>query len=161
MAAQLPIAGCSDFMVTHLPEFFHRFSINYTIEGPQLEYFVFDKEKGRDISCSLTGYYEMSAGEIRMMTFYPNICAQHDCHYLSAVCFFLVMQHLANYYHIESDTIILFNTWQGIFDRFWALLQDFDFHIVNCGEKGRVDIQSPFLPLIMDTSMISERALAD
>ena len=45
MAAQLPTAGCSDFMVTHLPEFFHRFSINYTIEGPQLEYFVFDKEK--------------------------------------------------------------------------------------------------------------------
>jgi hypothetical protein len=161
MDMQLPATGCSDFMATHLPVYFERFGMHYTIDGPQLEYFVYKKENGEDISCSLTGYFDGQNGTINMMTFYPGICAQKDCHYLSAVCFFLIMQHFANFHHIESDCQILFNTRQGIFDRFWALLQDFDFHIMVHGEGDRVDIQSLFQPLGMDTSMISERAIAD
>ncbi len=160
MDVQLPTAGCSDFMVSHLPDFFDRFGINYTIDGPQLEYFVYEKENGLDISCSLTGFFDDEAGEIRMLTFYPGICLQLGCRYLSAVCFFLVMQHFANFHHIESECRIMFNTRQGIFDSFWALLLDFDFHIMVYSEVDRVDIQSPFLPLGMDTSMICERALA-
>ena len=159
MDKQLPTTGCSDFMTSHLSDFFERFGINYTIDGPQLEYFVFKKDNGEDISCSLTGYFDEQTGEIKMMTFYPNICSQEDCRYLSAVCFFLVMQHFANFHHIESDCQILFNTRQGVFDTFYALLQDFDFHIIVHGEMDRIDIQSRFHPLGMDTSMISERAL--
>jgi len=148
-------------MVSHLPEFIERFGINYTIDGPQLEYFVYEKKTNLDISCSLTVCFGAAAGEIRMMTFYPGLCLQHGCRFLSAVCFFLVMQHFANFHHIESECRILINTRQGVFDTFYAMLKDFDFHLVICGEDDRVDIQSRFLPLGMDTSMISERALAD
>ena len=161
MDTQLPTTGCSEFMVSHLPDFFNRFGISYTIDGPQLEYFIYDKESGQDISCSLTGFFDHEAGEIRMMTFYPGICLQHDCHYLSAVCFFMVMQHFANFHHIKSDCLILFNTRQEVFDRFWALLQDFDFRIMAYGEENRIGIQSLFQPLGMDTSMINIRALAN
>ena len=103
MDMQLPATGCSDFMATHLPVYFERFGMHYTIDGPQLEYFVYKKENGEDISCSLTGYFDGQDGTINMMTFYPGICSQKDCHYLSAVCFFLIMQHFANFHHIESD----------------------------------------------------------
>jgi len=161
MDVQLPTTGCSAFMVSHLPEFFARFGINYTIDGPQLEYFVYEKKNGLDISCSLTVCRDETAGEIRMMTFYPAISLQQGCRFFSAVCFFMVMQHFANFHHIASGCQILINTRKGIFDAFYALLKDFDFHIVICGEEDRVDIQSRFLPLDMDTSMIGERPLAD
>jgi len=160
MDTKLPTKGCSAFMVSHLPEFFERFGINYTIDGPQLEYYIYETKNSLDISCSLTGYFDKAAGEIRMLTFYPGICLQHRCRYLSAVCFYLVMQHFANFHHIESDCWILLNTRKGVFDKFYSMLQDFNFHIISCTEEDRVDIQSRFLPLGMDTSMISQRALA-
>ena len=158
---QLPTDGVSAFMVSHLSDFFDRFGINFTIDGPQLEYFVYEKKTGLDISCSLTVNFDDAARQIKVMTFYPGLCLQLGARYLSAVCFFLVMQHFANHHHMGSDCRILLNTRKGIFDAFYAQLKDFDFNVLMYGEEGRVDIQSGLLPLAMDTSMISERPLAD
>jgi len=157
MAVQLPPAGISAFMVSHSPAFFDRFGISFTIDGPQLEYFVYDKKTGLDISCSLTFNFDAAADAIEVMTFYPGLCLYPDTRFLSAVCFFMVIQHLANFYHIECDCRILLNTRQGVFDSFYALLQDFDFHLLLSGVGERIDIESHFLSLAMDTSMINER----
>jgi len=146
-------------MVSHVPEFLARFGINYTIDGPQLEYFVFDKKCHLDISCSLTVGFDAAAGQIRVMTFYPGICLQQGVRFLSAVCFFLIMHHFAKYHHIVSGCRIMLNTRQEVFDTFYALLHDFDFDILAYGEEDRIEIQSRFLPLYIDTSMISERTL--
>jgi len=148
-------------MVSHLREFFDRFGINFTIDGPQLEYFVYENKAGLDISCSLTVKYDKTAGKIRVMTFYPGICLQQGVRYLSAVCFFMIMQHFAGFHHIKSDCRIQLNTRKGIYKNFFALLKDFDFQVLAGAEEDRIDIESPFLPLAMDTSMISERPLAD
>lgn len=161
MDAQLSTTGYSAFIASHLPEFFERFGINYTIDGPQSEYFIYEKMTGQDISCSLTLNFDAAAVQINFMTFYPGISQQQGGRYLSAVCFFLVIQHFANFHHIESGCPILLNTRLKVFDTFYAQLQDFDFHILDFGDEDRIDIKSLFLPLSMDTSMISERALAD
>lgn len=161
MKTQHPTKGCSAFMVSHLPEFFDRFGINYTIDGPQLEYFVYDIMNSLDISCSLTLNFDEAAGQINFMTFYPGIFQQKGCRYLSAVCFFLVIHHFANFQHIGPGCRILFNTRQGIFDAFYAHLKDFNFSVLAYGEEDRVDVQSLFMPLSIDTSMIKERALVE
>lgn len=148
-------------MVSHLPEFFNHFGIDYTIDGPQLEYFVFNIKDHLDISCSLTLNFDEAAGQINFMTFYPGIFLQKGCRYLSAVCFFLVLHHFANFHHIGHGCRIFFNTRQEIFDTFYGLLKDFDFQVLAYGEGDRVDVQGLFTPLAVDTSMISERALAD
>ena len=148
-------------MASHLPEFFDHFGIEYTIDGPQSEYFVYNIKDHLDISCSLTLNFDEAAGQINFMTFYPGIFLQKECRYLSAVCFFLVIHHFANFHHIGSGCQILFNTRQGIFDAFYAHLKDFDFHVLARTEKDRVNVQSFFMPLAIDTSMISERPLAD
>ena len=155
MDTQEPSTGCSAFMSSHLPDFFARFGIHYTIDGPQFEYFVYEKENIHDISCSITLEFDAAAGLINFMTFYPGISLLKGGRYLSAVCFFLVLQHFANFHHIGSGCRILLNTRQGVFDAFYALLQDFDFHILVCREEDRIDIESLFLPLAIDTSMIS------
>ena len=154
-----PRTGASTFMVSHLPEFFDRFGISFTIDGPQLEYFVYEKKTGLDISCSLTFDFDAAAGQINVMTFYPGLSLHPGTRYLSAVCFFMVMQHLANFHHIERDCRIMLHTRKGVFDTFYGLLQDFDFHILLGGETDRIDIESRFLSLAMNTSMVNERAL--
>jgi len=161
MDTQQPLTGCSDFMASHLPEFFEHFGIDYTIDGPQSEYFVFNIKDHLDISCSLTLNFDEAAAQINFMTFYPGIFLQKGCRYLSAVCFFLVIHHFANFHHIGPGCRIFFNTRQGVFDTFYAHLNDFNFLILACGEEDRVDVQSLFIPLVIDTSMISERPLTD
>ena len=161
MNTKKPGTGCSAFMASHLPEFFDRFGINYTIDGPQLEYFVYDIKDHLDISCSLTLSFDKAAEQINFMTFYPGIFQQKECRYLSAVCFFLVIHHFANFHHIGPGCQILFNTRQGLFDTFYSHLKDFNFHVMACGEEDRIDVRSLFIPMATDTSMISERAFAD
>jgi len=159
MEAQLPPARISTFMLSHIPEFLDRFGINFTIDGPQLEYFVYEKRTGQDISCSMTLSLDAADREITVMTFYPGICLQQGVRYLSSVCFFMIMQHFAAFHHLGSEAHILVNTRQGIYDTFYARLQDFHFQILRGGEKDRIDITSSFVPMFLDTSMISERPL--
>lgn len=163
MDALQPTSQVSAFMTSHLPDFFDHFGINFSIEGPQLEYFVYQKKTGLDISCSLTVNFDDVAGQINVMTFYPGLCLHSETRYLSAVCFFVVIQHFANYHHIDCDFRICLHTRKAIFDTFYALLKDFDFHIQLCGEEDRVDIESRFLFLGVgiDTSMIIERIPVD
>jgi hypothetical protein len=161
MDVQLPTAGGSAFMVSHLPEFWERFGISFTIDGPQFEYYVYDKKSGRDISCSLTVNFDAVARQIHVMTFYPGIAERPEARYLSAVCFFMIMQHFGNFLHIGPGCGIVINTRQGVFDTFYSQLKDFDFHILLGGEADRIDIESCLLLLAMDTSMVGQRPLVE
>lgn len=148
-------------MISHLPDFFDHFGINFSIDGPQVEYFVYQKKTGLDISCSLTVNFDDVAGQINVMTFYPGLCLHPGTRYLSAVCFFMLMHHYANFHNIESSCRICLNTQKAVFDTFYSSLKDFNFHIQLDGEKDRVGIESRFLSRGIDTSMVIERALVD
>ena len=161
MVARPPPAGISPFMISHLPDFFARYGLSYTIDGPQLEYFVYDKKSGLDISCSLTFDFNAPLAVIKVMTFYPNISPCVDSRFLSAVCFFMVMQHLAGFYHIDGDCRILLRTRRDVFDTFYALLKDFNFRDLLCDEEDLICIGSRFHALSIDTSMIDQRALIE
>ncbi|MDF1577174.1 MAG: hypothetical protein RQ753_00015 [Desulfurivibrionaceae bacterium] len=149
----------SPFMTSHLADFFDHFGISFSIDGPQLEYFVFKKETGADISCSLTIALNDPADRIEVMTFYPGLNLHPHTRYLSAVCFFMVMQHFAGFHHLETGCRIHLNTCRDIFDSFYGLLDDFDFKIIPGEADNLIDIESCFLPLDIDTTMFNRRAL--
>ncbi|WP_300673658.1 hypothetical protein [Desulfoluna sp.] len=161
MNAFLPHPEVSTFMTSHLPDLFERYGMNFCIDGPQLEYFVYQKKTGLDISCSLTVNLDDDAGKINVMTFYPGLSLLPGSRYLSAVCFFIVMQHFANFHQIKRVCRICLHSKKAIFDSFYALLQDFNFHLQKSGEKDRVDVESFFRSSNIDTSMVIERALVD
>jgi len=146
-------------MAAHRSDFFDRFGISFCIDGPQMEYFVYQKQTGLDISCSLTLSFDAVAGQVDVMTFYPGLYLHPQTHYFSAVCFFMVIHHFAQFHHVERDCQILLNTRIEVFDTFYSLLKDFDFHLLVNGKKDRVDIQGRCLSLVIDTSMFKERAL--
>ena len=154
-----PPVGLSCFMSSHLPDFFHRFGLGFCIDGPQLEYFVFQKNTGLDISCSLTVNFDGKKQQINVMTFFPGLNLHPDTHYFSAVCFYMVMHHFANFHHIKSNCTIFLNTRQVVFNTFYALLQDFDFHMLPTGKNDHVDIESQLSYRMTDTSMFAKRAL--
>ncbi len=154
-----PDEKSSMFMANHLPVFLTNFGINFCIDGPQLEYFVYKKTTGQDISCSLTIDFDKPSGQINVMTFYPGLLLHPRTRYFSAVCFFMVLNHFANFHHITFDCRICLNTKQEVFDDFYSLLKDFDFHVMLIGKDNRVEIESCFFPLDIDTSMLIERAL--
>lgn len=151
----------SAFMAAHLPEFLENYGISFSVDGPQLEYFVYQKGTGQDISCSLTLTFDAGTGTITILTFYPGLYLHPGTRYFSAVCFFLVLQHFARFQHIACDCRICLSTKKMTFDTFYALLQDFDFHVLLHGEEDRVAIESSFLVLDFDTSMFSQRPLVE
>jgi len=155
-----PNASLSAFIASHLPDFLNQFGMNFCIDGPQLEYFVYQKTTGKDISCSLTVNFDEDAGQINVMTFYPGLCLHPSTRYFSAVCFFMVLNHFANFHHIKCNCRILLRTQKEVFDNFYSLLKDFDFHVSLTGKDTLVEIESCFLPLGIETSMLFERALA-
>ena len=161
MDALLPISPVSAFMSSHLPDFFDHFGINFSIDGPQLEYFVYQKKTGLDISCSLTVCFDAVEGQIVVMSFYPGLDRHSGTRYLSAVCFFMVMQHFAFFRKTGVDCRICLKTHQPIFDRFYATLKDFNFQVLLHGKDDLISIGSQFMPLNIDTSMFIERALLD
>lgn len=160
MVALHPLSILSAFMTSHLPEFLHRFGISYCIDGPQLEYFIYQKKTSLDISCSVTVSFNKAGGQITVMTFYPGLYLHPDTHYLSAVCFFLITHHFAMFHNIECDFQIILNTKRQVFNHFYSGLKDFDFHLLAKGTEDNVYIQSLFPALIIDTSVFNERALS-
>ena len=161
METSMPSACGSPFIVSHLAEFFRRYGICFSVDGPQLEYFVFDRKTSLDISCSLTVAYDVVKNQIDVMTFYPGLNLHQGTRYFSAVCFFMVIQHFACFYRLTSDCLIVLNTRKPVFDTFYGLLKDFDFHLLNCIEEDRFNVESRFVPLTVDISMINERPLVD
>lgn len=151
----------SPFMLAHLPDFFDHFGINFCIDGPQLEYFVYQKKTGLDISCSLTVNFDYKVSQINVMTFYPGLYLHSGTRYLSAVCFFMIMQHFSNFYNIKYNCRICLNTRKSVFDVFYASLKDFNFHIQLHGKEDFIAIESSFLSLNIDTKMIVEIELVN
>ena len=64
------------------------------------------------------------------------------------------MQHFANYHHITRGCRICLNMKKTVFDSFYALLKDFDYHLQLAGEEDLVDLESFFLSLNIDTSIL-------
>ncbi len=152
-------ARISAFIDSHLSDFLDHFGIGFCVDGPQVEYFVYQKVSGKDISCSLTVNLDRDAEKINVMTFYPGLCLHPRTRYFSAVCFFMVLNHFANFHHIKCGCRILLKTRKDVFDDFYSLLKDFDFHVSLIGKDALLEIESCFLPLGIDTSMIIERSL--
>ncbi|MBU1139489.1 MAG: hypothetical protein KKA76_10960, partial [Proteobacteria bacterium] len=97
-----PLSSATAFMAAHRSDFFDRFGISFCIDGPQMEYFVYQKQTGLDISCSLTLSFDAVAGQVDVMTFYPGLYLHPQTHYFSAVCFFMVIHHFAQFHHSLS-----------------------------------------------------------
>ena len=75
--------------------------------------------------------------------------------YLSAACFFLLVNHSIELLSLENDQSIFLQCRKKVYEEFYAQLSDFNFAITRSGQGENVDVMSPCPPLCdLDNMMI-------
>jgi len=157
--ADIPLPE-STFMTHQVPLLLQRFEISCCSEGFCSEYFIRDRRSAEEISYALIFCLNQFAHHIHVSKFHPELYKQSNTHYLSAACFYLLVHHFAQHYGVTSAFTIFLQTRPAIFEHFYALLRDFDFHVQAHGLGDTVDVSSCFRPRQVKTEMIVEKPAA-
>ena len=151
----------SRFLIMNIPLFFRRFDLSYFKEGACVEYFINRHLSEETISSSLIFSYNRMAKDLHVSRFYPELYLQSESKYLSAVCFYLLIQHCAASYALDDACHISLETVPNVSESFYKKLRDFDFHVDKSGLGNVVELVSDINPLPVDTSMIREHVFQE
>jgi hypothetical protein len=151
----------SRFMRRNVPRLLHRYDISYFKEENCVEYFIANKATTTQISYAIVLSLNENAREIHVSRFYPEFYKHRNTRFLSAACFYLVIHHFAHVYHLAGDYSISLDTRPATYDRFFSRLKDFDFHIANTKFCQTAELLSKYLPVDVNTSMISEKIVGN
>ncbi len=138
MALNIPGQFTSQFLMTYLPLLLKRFSLSYEQDCSCLEYFLYSKEKMRQISKTLVVSHDLFSGSLYISKFYPEIFRELNCKYLSAACFYLMAHHAVKTFHLTDNCCISLETETSVYNNFYSRLNDFGFKITYTRPSERV-----------------------
>lgn len=99
-------------------------------------YFIKDKKSREIISRDLVLTLDKFSKEIHVSRFYPELKQRPMCKYLSAACFYLLVQHFASQKHLDNTYHISLDCNPDVFASFYTKLLDFHFKD-SCKSPGR------------------------
>ena len=144
----------SAFMTRNIPLFFERFCLSYYREASCIEYFISNLFTSETISSALIISYDAQNKDLHVSRFYPEIYLLPNSKYLSAACFYLLIQHCAVVFALDDKCHISLETVPEVSDSFYRRLNDFSF-IVNKNSIGNVvELDSGITITTVNTSMI-------
>ena len=147
----------STFMLKNIPLFFERFGLSYYTEGSCIEYFISNLFSSETISSALIISYSPLNKNLHVSRFYPELYLLPNAKYLSAACFYLLIQHCADIFAIDDKSHISLETVQKVSDSFYRKLGDFNFIVSKYGVGNVVELISGINIAAADTSRISVR----
>ena len=150
----------SQFMMKNVPRLLSRYKISYYREDTCVEYFISEKGKGEAISYALVLSLNRSSRQIHVSRFYPELHKHMESKYLSAACFYLLVHHFGEIFHLGKEYSIHLETRPATYKRFFSKLKDFDLRDNGLKLVETVDVLGNYPPLDIDTSMI-ERKIAE
>ena len=124
-----------------------------------MEYFIMDKTRMECISQNLVITLDIHKKNIHVARFYPEIYKQLNSKYMSAACFYLLVHHFAQCFHLDETYHIDLETTPSVFHGFYEKLKDFHLHITTYGLGNTVNVLSEFAPVFINTSQIHENFL--
>ncbi len=142
------------FLMVQIPIFLKRFEISYAQDSSCIEYFLYSKEKEKQISRSLIVSHEIYSGSIYVSKFYPEIYKELNCKYLSAACFYMIIHHAAHIFHTANHCCVNLETENSVFEHFYSRLNDFDFKIFHPRPLEKVSLRGHYHSIPMGTEMI-------
>lgn len=77
-----------------------------------------------------------------------------NCRYLSAACFYMIIHHAAGLFLLPDLCHVNLETDQGIYKKFYARLNEFDFKICYTRPAERVYVRGKYKQLPFPTNMI-------
>ncbi len=153
--SQFPGQMESRFLTTNLPLFLERFSLSYEQEDCScIEYFLFSKEKMKQISKTLIVSHDSFSGSLYVARFYPEIYREINCKYLSATCFYLMAHHAAKAFHLADHCSVSLETDMLVFKTFYSRLNDFNFQINYKRPSERVCLKGCYHEFAFSTDEI-------
>jgi Fe-S-cluster containining protein len=145
----------STFMDIQVPSFLDRFSLSYQRDGSCIEYFLYSREKEREISTELILSYDAHSKSLNVSKFYPELYRETVHKYMSAACLFLMINHAASVFGIHRDSFIFLETRNRIFEDFYSRLKDFDFLIHHERTGDNCNVRGIYHVLPIETSMVT------
>ena len=155
MTGSIPARSGSGFMLRNIPLFFERFSLSYFKEGSCIEYFINRRCSTDIISSALILSYNPLKNDLHVSRFYPELYMLPNSKYMSATCFYLLIQHCAGVFTLDDKCHISLETVPTVSDRFYRKLGDFNFTVIKHGIGNVVELVSGIIMSPVDTSMIS------
>jgi hypothetical protein len=113
-----------------------------------------DKKSRKYISQALIISLDIHKKNIHVAKFYPELYKQLNCKYMSAACFYLLVHHFGQCFHLDKTYHIDLETTPWVFHEFYERLKDFHLHITTFGLGNTVNVLSDYTPVPVDTSMI-------
>lgn len=135
-----------------------RYELRYYQECDCIEYFITNKETGEEISYSIVLSLNTHSKEIHISRFCPELYKEIDSKYLSAACFYLLIHHFGDIYHLDDRYRISLETRPATYYRFFSRLKDFD--LLNAGLRlcETIAVVGEYPPLDVNTSMIEKKS---
>jgi hypothetical protein len=135
-----------------------RFHLSFIREENRIEYFVTSRESEDEVSFSLVFCHDLFAKQLHVSKFYPGLFRQPNTRYLSAACFFLLVNHCTVLFNLGPDQSIFLQCKKQIFEEFYARLNEFTFTVTRSSQGDNVDIKCPCpASTRLDTTMIIEQ----
>ncbi len=147
------------FLTTKIPLLEKRFSLSYFRDDSCIEYFLDSRERSELVSLNLILSWDTRAKGLYVSKFYPELFRERASRYLSAACFYLMVQHAVHEFHLRDECTVWLETDRGVFREFYAKLKEFEFRIsrARVGDKvclkgifHDISILSSKIPLIQD-----------
>jgi hypothetical protein len=147
------------FMEKNIKILLGRYDFSFFREDRCMEYFIMDRHYMEDISKALTLSLDLYKKNIHVAKFYPELYKQINPKYMSAACFYLLIHHFGQFFHLDNTYHIDLETTPNVFHQFYEKLKDFHLHITNFGLGNTVNVLSDYKPVQLDTDFIHERVL--
>lgn len=136
------------FIKEHLSDFLSRFRLTCSTECQCCDYNIFDRTDNRKVSSSLVLSLNTFSKQIHVSRFYPELYREPESRYLSATCFYLLVHHFAQAFHLETGYRIYLESRTDVFHAFYEKLKDFDLHVKKQGMgSGHVDVWCKYVPV--------------
>ncbi|MCW7753912.1 hypothetical protein OOT00_07935 [Desulfobotulus sp. H1] len=154
------MASLPPFMALHIPQLLNRFLLAYHSEDQCMHYELRRRRNDNPVSKELILSLNAFSHEIHVSKFYPELYREKHSHYLSAACFFLILQHFGHFYDLDESWGVYLDSELSVFMDFYGKLQDFDFHTLQNRRTGTVAVRGHYTPCDLDMEGIIEDRLS-
>ena len=151
----------SQFVKKNVPRLLRRYEISYCKEDDCVEYFVTNKSTHEQISYALIFSLNRHSKEIHVSKFCPRLHKEERSKYLSAACFYLLIHHFGNIFHLGKGHSIGLETRRATYDAFFGQLKDFDLKNKGLRWEKNVSVLGEYPPIGLDTSMIQKETMGN
>jgi hypothetical protein len=154
-----PVPAIPVFMETQVKRLLERYFLTCTREDTCMEYFLWDVKTRDLVSLNLILSHDRFSRGIYISKFYPQLFLTHDCRFLSAACFYLLVHHSAGVFNLTDHCRVSLETEFAVYEEFYSRLADFHFRIGHPRPAHRVCVCGTYHGLPIDTKIIQEKKL--